>query len=160
MKVDPSNGDVDPMMFWSEKDAWGGVGLSAYSDVVISRFGLGPQFGHSNNINFHRRGANIADDPTLSTFRKEGETEEMFVEGYRVFSVNTSRSLSITNTADNLAIGGGGWTELSCYNGDIGEIMLYTCALDDQDRSLVEEYLRAKWFAHQCAPSLTRANLC
>ncbi len=142
-------GTLQSVITWPEQPgtgpgAWGNVILSAFQKSVSYRFGTG-QVSNSNNW---KRPASIGDSPTLTTAIHDGATEKVYVEGELVWT-QTNKLTTIKNCATNGFIGrwshGGdnsGW-----YAGNVAEIIVYTRALDNTDRSKVETYLKAKYFA-------------
>ncbi|HRS54359.1 MAG TPA: PKD domain-containing protein, partial [Bacteroidales bacterium] len=59
------------------------------------------------------------------------------------YSTNANIIGSFTN--NNANIGGNSVTSGALYNGEIAEMVLYTSALNDNDRQIVERYLAAKY---------------
>eukprot|EP01012_Entosiphon_sulcatum_P054893 TRINITY_DN7612_c0_g1_i1.p1 TRINITY_DN7612_c0_g1~~TRINITY_DN7612_c0_g1_i1.p1 ORF type:complete len:308 (+),score=48.00 TRINITY_DN7612_c0_g1_i1:184-1107(+) len=161
LKVDPMNGDVDPLLYWDEKGDWGGVGVLPGDRTVISRFGLGPLHGSGENINrFTRPRPLPLGVHSLTAFRKTFSKEELFVEGSLVWQQEVGRSDAIVNTGPTLSLGGGGIQGSSCWNGDLAEVMAYNASLSDQQRLAVEVYLANRWMDGLCGPASQLALIC
>jgi len=142
-----SHSTLQSILNWpqSSSDAkWGIVLLSAYQNSVSYRFGT----GQNPNINNWKRPAPIGDSPTMTTAVHDGATEKIYVEGELVWT-QTDKLATIKNCAAYGYIGrwshGGdnsGW-----FAGNVAEIIVYSKALNDNDRKKVETYLKAKYFA-------------
>ena len=128
---------------WPESGPWGGVFLSPQQIYVPWRFGTS-QFG--NTSSWDRPGGTPA-GWTVSTVKKDGTKEELFVQGVSVLSTK-DRFPAIAHTQDTATIGAGTESRgnaLKFYPGDIAEILVFTRAISEAERDAIERYLRGKY---------------
>jgi len=110
--------------------------------------------GGSNNWLLGARGSNFGyycdgwvyqgDNMATGTFYdvcavETGSNATLFVDGTQKAQTNN------TGVPGNLRIGGGWAFNSEVFYGDIAEIAIYTSALSDSDRALVQAYLRLKY---------------
>ena len=128
---------------WPEFGPWGGVFLSAQQIYVPWRFGTS-QF--NNLCNYDRPGGTPA-GWTVSTVRKDGPREDLFVQGALVGAFK-DRYPAIAHTQDVATIGAGTDSKanpLRYYPGDVAEILVFTRWLPESERDAIERYLRGKY---------------
>jgi hypothetical protein len=69
-------------------------------------------------------------------------------------SVATNSAGTAAIWAEDGGVNVGAWAAGSYWAGDIAEIIIYTRALSDSERQAVEQYLQAKYFVAQPAPTV------
>lgn len=80
---------------------------------------------------------------SVVTVRQDGTSGAAWLNGA---SQTLTTALSETGvTAGNFAVGSVGASAGLLFNGEVAEILIYTAALSDLERSYVERYLGAKW---------------
>jgi hypothetical protein len=128
---------------WPDFGPWGGVFLSPQQIYVPWRFGT----SQPNNVaSWDRPGGNPA-GWTVTTVRKDGTKEELFVQGASVLS-SKDRYPAIAHTQDVATIGAGTDSKqnpMKFYPGDIAEILVFARALSDVERDALERHLRGKY---------------
>merc|ERR1740130_103318 len=75
--VDPQNADVDALLSCEATADWGGLSVAVSPDRVLTRLGLGGDFGGSNFVN--RAQHDEASTGFVLTVVKRGSREETFV---------------------------------------------------------------------------------
>jgi hypothetical protein len=128
---------------WQEFGPWGNIFLSPQQTCVAWRCGTG-QFG---NLSLWERPDTSPKGPSLTTLRKDGSKEELFVQGALALATK-DKFLSIAHTQDVATIGAGTdarQNPLRYYGGDIAEILVFTRALTEFERDAIERYLRGKY---------------
>jgi hypothetical protein len=128
---------------WPEFGPWGNIFLSPQQTCIAWRCGTG-QF---NNVSLWERPDTSPKGPSLTTLRKDGSKEELFVQGALALAPK-DRLPAVAHTQDVATIGAGTDSKqnpLRYYGGDIAEILVFTRALSEAERDAIERYLRGKY---------------
>jgi hypothetical protein len=123
-------------LFWGETDHWGITHLAPRKSAVVFMFGTGV-----STIVQYPRPASAA-GVVLTTARKDGATESLFVNGVQVWSEGGRRP-ALQGVSPAVALGGD--FNGSFFNGRIAEVMVYERALSEAERQRVEQYLKLKY---------------
>ena len=123
-------------LLWGETDGWGITHLTPRKSTVVFMFGTGQP-----SIVLHNRPAAVTGF-VLTTARKDGATESLFVNGNQVWSEGGRRP-SLQGASPAVALGGD--FNGSFFNGRIAEVMIYERALQDAERQRAEQYLKLKY---------------
>jgi hypothetical protein len=139
----------------SKFDGLGGGGNESSED------GWGFRFNNTNKLNLY-----LAKDASYTQFTSNTDTESAFTlfafkatagslttttalyqNGTTLAASSTGSVQTLDNTAYPVRIGiePYGGVNYSPFNGDIAELIIYNSALSDANRTLVENYLLAKW---------------
>ncbi|MCI0533677.1 MAG: Ig-like domain-containing protein [Verrucomicrobiales bacterium] len=139
-------------LFWNETASWGTIVLSPFQSVVRWRFGVGqPQ--DLNELLFTRP-TPLVNAFSTTVLVREGATtgtETLFVNSELALSVSEKTApVGATRNEGNL---GRGWDDNSYFPGSIAEVLVYTRALAETERQIVERYLKSKYFASSATPA-------
>ncbi len=126
-------------LYWEETSPWGTVYVNPFQSRVQWRFGTTQR----DNWPTFVRPASIGAEATITTARKDGATDSLWVDGQPVMS-QTGKLARIAGCKDAASIGRGP-DGRTFFAGGIAEILVYTRALPDDERQAVEQYLRAKY---------------
>jgi hypothetical protein len=123
-------------LLWAETGNWGITHVAPRRSGIVFMFGTGQQ----SIVNYARP----APQPgfTLTTARKDGPSESLYVNGAAVWST-AGRSPKLQGTSPAVSVGGD--FNGSFFNGKIAEILVYERALSDAERQRVEQYLKLKY---------------
>jgi hypothetical protein len=130
-------------LHWQEFGPWGNVFLGPQQTCVAWRFGSG-EFG---NMNVWER-PNGQPMIAVTTLRKDGAKEELFVQGALVATPPKPKLLTVAHTGDAATIGAGNdgrGNPLKFFPGDIAEILIFTRPLSEHERDAIERHLRGKY---------------
>jgi hypothetical protein len=126
-------------ILWTEDALWGNTFVSPYQTHVYSRFGT-TQVG--NNLSYTRPASGIGQDFTITRAVHNNDTDQIYVNGLRVFSQGGKlSSLSGVTGAGTIGLG----INNKYFNGEISEILVYNRVLSTQEAARVESYLRNKY---------------
>jgi hypothetical protein len=126
-------------ILWTEDALWGNTFVSPYQTHVYSRFGT-TQVG--NNLSYTRPASGIGQDFTITRAVHDKDTDQIYVNGLRVFSQGGKlSSLSGVTGAGTIGLG----INNKYFNGEISEILVYNRVLSNQEAARVESYLRNKY---------------
>ena len=123
-------------LLWAETGNWGITHLAPRKSAVVFMFGT----GLSTIVQYPRPAA--ATGFVLTTARKDGATESLFVNGVQVWSEGGRRP-SLQGVSPAVVLGGD--FNGSFFNGRIAEVMVYERALPDAERQRAEQYLKLKY---------------
>lgn len=123
-------------LLWGETANWGVTHLTPRKSAVVLMFGT----GQSSIVHYPRPSA--ATGFVLTTARKDGATESLFVNGAQVWSEGGRRP-SLQGVSPAVALGGD--FNGSFFNGRIAEVMVYERALPEVERQRAEQYLKLKY---------------
>jgi hypothetical protein len=126
-------------IFWDESASWGTVYLNPFQSRVQWRFGTSQR----DNWPTYARPSPIGGAGTITTARKDGATDSLWVDGQLVMS--ESGKLPRIAACKDIATIGRGQSQKSFFAGGIAEVLVYTRALPDDERQSVERYLKAKY---------------
>jgi len=132
-------------LFWNETVSWGTVYLSPYQSQVNFRFGT----TQLNNRATYTRPVSIGAQYSLSTSIKDGATDTLYVNGQRVIR-GEGKLAAIAGCTDTGNLGRG-YNDNTYFPGDIAEALVYTRALSENERVVVEQALAAKYFSTEAA---------
>jgi len=127
--------NCSPLM-WGETGNWGITHLAPRRSSIVFMFGT----GQPGMVNYSRPAAEAGF--TLTTARKDGPTESLYVNGAQVWT-ETGRVPTLQGTSPAVCLGGD--FNGSYFNGKIAEIVVYDRALPDAERQRVEQYLKLKY---------------
>jgi len=123
-------------LLWGETGNWGITHVAPRRSGIVFMFGTGLQ----SIVNY------VRPEPlpgfTLTTARKDGPLESLYVNGAPVWS-GAGRAPKLQGTSPALSVGGD--FNGSFFNGKIAEILVYERALSDPERQRVEQYLKLKY---------------
>jgi hypothetical protein len=136
-----------PALFWNETASWGSVHVSPFQSNAQLRFGT----GQTGNTPVYTRPASIGTAFTVTTAVKNGTTDTLYVDGKSVLTL-TGKFGTVRNTS---AAGNVGRGTTGYFAGQIAEILVYTRALTDAERTSLDAYLKAKYV--QSSTSLNKA---
>ena len=126
-------------ILWTENAFWGNTFVSPYQTHVYSRFGT-TQVG--NNLSYTRPASGIGQDFTVTRAVHNKSTDEIYVNGLRVFSQGGKLdALSGVSGAGTIGLG----LNNKYFNGEISEILVYNRVLSDNEAARVESYLSKKY---------------
>ncbi len=126
-------------ILWTENALWGNTFVSPYQTNVYARFGT-TQVG--NNLGDTRRASGIGQDFTVTRAVHDKGTDEIYVNGLRVFSQG-GKTHALGGVTGAGIIGEG--INNTYFNGEISEILVYNRVLSDNEAARVESYLRNKY---------------
>lgn len=126
-------------ILWTENALWGNTFVSPYQTHVSSRFGT-TQVG--NNLSYMRPATGIGQDFTITRAVHANDTDQIYVNGFQVFSQGGKFSpLSGVTGAGTIGLG----INNKYFNGEISEILVYNRVLSGAQAARVESYLRNKF---------------
>jgi hypothetical protein len=123
-------------LLWGETGNWGITHLAPRKSAVVFMFGTGV-----SSIVLYNRPA-VATGFVLTTARKDGASESLFVNGTQVSS-ESGRRPTLQGVSPAVALGGD--FNGSFFNGRIAEVMVYERALPEAERQRAEQYLKLKY---------------
>jgi len=140
-----TSGTSHASVWWgnSNNDAGEKLNISAYNIANSLIF----DFGQESISRFSSLNQYIA-NPTVLSFVKNGNNMSAYINSASI--ANQTTSTTSNNITDNVSkpfsIGGKFTPNLaSSLNGKIAEVIVYKEALSDNQRTAVENYLKAKW---------------
>jgi Concanavalin A-like lectin/glucanases superfamily len=139
---DPPDGSYfseSAAILWTEDASWGNTFVSPYQTHLYARFGT-TQVG--NNLSYIRPGGGIGQDFTITRAVHNNGTDQLYVNGLRVFS-QRGKLAALSGVTGAGTIGEG--TNNTYFNGEISEILVYNRVLSNQEAAQVESYLRNKY---------------
>jgi hypothetical protein len=135
------NSGESASIYWEQSAPWGKVYLSPFQERIAFRFGTTEPENHP----VFKRPASIGSRFSLTTIVKDGEAESLFVDGTLALATQGKRPV-IAGIRDTCWIGRGS-TMVPYFPGAVAEVVVYQRALPQDERELVESYLRKKYFS-------------
>jgi hypothetical protein len=133
-----SNGGQNSPLFWEETAPWGWTFLSPFQTSVKLRFGT----TQSGNLPAWTRPSSVGTALTTTISRHDGTTDELFVNGSRVWSAG-GKLAPLQGAVSTPYLGRGAGN--TYFAGRIAEVLIYNRALTDAERQSVEQALAAKY---------------
>jgi hypothetical protein len=133
------HGATHSPIFWNETSDWSTTHVSPYQRVVKFRFGT----GQGNNLPAYTRPASIGSNFSVTAVVKNGATENLYVDGAAVMTATGKLSpIRNTRTAGSL---GRGYNDNTYFAGRIAEVLVFTRALTEAERTTVQQYLSQRY---------------
>ena len=128
---------------WTYTGGWGIYGLSPFQEAVAARFATATPCAAA----VYARARSIGSAFSITACRKNGTRQALFVNGERVYACIVATPTILSTSAQG-SIGGGIFgapPAVGYYQGEVAEILVYTAALSDAERQVVERYLSERW---------------
>ncbi len=129
-------------VFWHESASWGTVYLSPYQGQVNWRFGT----TQTNNRQRYYRPALFGDEMAIYTAIKNDTVDSLYING--TLAMSEEGKLGAIAGCQNTCNIGRGYDNNTFFAGDILEVIVYSRALPEAERQLVESYLHDKYLAN------------
>lgn len=147
----PGPGETDarksPVIAWKEStNIWGGVWIAPHQANIGVRFGQGDFKPTENNFSVNRS-VSIGTNWTVTMARKRGTSEDIYADGSQLASQTRTVAHELKNTSFEGYLGYQNQISMNTFlNGEVIEVLVFTNAVSDAQRILVEAYLDAKYW--------------
>jgi hypothetical protein len=148
------SGTYQKVLWWNGTADWTGVYLSPKQEEISFRFGTGAKTYSDNPCNIRHdpkvawpRSSSIKTSFSFTVAIHKDITDRLYVHGEKVSETQSPGGMAVVKAQDRLDIGNGfGWVEGTNRGGDIAEVLVYTRALADAERSELERYVHCSLF--------------
>ena len=144
------------ILHWTESAGWGGLSLGVFQNYATWR--IGTTQVQSGSPNFpgpaYTRPESIQRNYSRTVVVKEGETENLYVDGALATSVSGKFETTAGINENGGNIGRGVQSGFTYFRGELQEILVYTNALSATDLDNLDTYLRTKYWS-KAQPTVT-----
>jgi hypothetical protein len=116
------------------------------TELRLNYDNAGASFSPKDNaikLNSGALGAFTNTNPHIFNYTTSNLSASLRVNDY--FSAQSNGFLHVTNYADYLRLGVGGYSSRNYFYGDIAEVIIYNAVLSETDRDIVHQYLSQKY---------------
>lgn len=134
-------GEMTAPFRFQENGGWGGMYLNWNQDSVKYRFGTG-----TTECQTIYTGSDAPDNHSLASLMviKDGAQEDLYINGNKTKST-TGKTSRTKNISPDMTVG----NENGDFTGDLCEILIFDCALTEDEVALVQQYIQKKYFDKQ-----------